>query len=178
MALELVILGAVCSLQDNPVRQKIIMDWLIERFQSLPQRTAFIHEGRKVSYGAMVVTIKAFRSCIETAGIHNGETVVVMGDYSPEVFCMMMALATNGSIVIPMTNNSVVEESAALDVTGCDWYIKFDADGINARINRRGQATENLLLANFRGNLCRVGVIFVWFNRQAQGNSARFQSSR
>lgn len=138
------------SYLDKNIKRKRIMNWLIERFQSSPERIAFIHESREVSYGAVVETVASFRSRIEAAGIQRGETAVVMGDYSPEVFCLMMALAKNGSIVIPMTTNSVIEESVALEVSGCDWYIKFDADGIDATITRRGHATDNALLASFR----------------------------
>jgi len=126
------------------------MNWLIERFQSSPERIAFIHEGRKVSYGTVVETVASFRGRIAAAGIQHGATAVVMGDYSPEVFCLLMALAANGNIVIPMTTNSVIAESVALGVSGCDWYIKFDADGIAATITRRGHATDNALLESFR----------------------------
>jgi acyl-CoA synthetase (AMP-forming)/AMP-acid ligase II len=126
------------------------MNWLIERFQSSPERIAFIHEGREVSYGAVVELVALFLSRIETSGIQRGETVVVMGDYSPEVFCLVMALAKNGSIVIPMTTNSVIEESVALEVAGCDWYIEFDSYGMAATFTRRGIVTDNSLLSNFR----------------------------
>lgn len=134
------------------------MNWLIERFQSLPERIAFIHEGREVSYGGMVKTVASFRNRLEAAGIQRGEIAVVMGDYSPEVFCLLMALAENCSIVIPMTTNSVIEESVALEVSGCDWYIKFDADGMNAIITRHDRATDNPLLASFRKR-CAPGLV-------------------
>jgi acyl-CoA synthetase (AMP-forming)/AMP-acid ligase II len=126
------------------------MNWLIERFQSSPERIAFIHESREVSYGALVKTVTYFRSRIEAAGIRRGETAIVMGDYSPELFCLMIALAKNGLIMIPMTTNSVIEEPVALEVAGCDWYIKFDVDGIGATITRCGHSTDNALLASFR----------------------------
>ena len=93
------------------------MEWLIERFQISPERIAFIHESREVSYGCVVATIDDFFTRVKDAGIQRGETVVVLGDYSPEVFCMIMALCRNGSIVIPLTHSSVVEESVALAVS-------------------------------------------------------------
>ena len=126
------------------------MDWLIERFRSAPGHTAFVHEGRQVSYGEVVATVAAFRTRIETAGIRQGENVVVLGDYSPEVFCLLLALAEKGSIVIPMTRDSVIEQSVALGVSGCDWYIEFASNGIDASIERRVTRTGNALLVNFR----------------------------
>ena len=126
------------------------MDWLIERFRSAPDHPAFIHEGREVNYGEVVATVAAFRARIEAAGIRQGENVVVLGDYSPEVFCLLLALAENGSIVIPLTSNSVIEQSVALGVSGCDWYIEFAGNGIDASIERRVTPTDNALLASFR----------------------------
>ncbi|WP_343732605.1 long-chain fatty acid--CoA ligase [Duganella sp.] len=126
------------------------MEWLIERFQSAPERIAFIHEGREVSYGGVVALIGDFYQRVQAAGIQRGETVVVLGDYSPEVFCMIMALCRNGSIVIPLTRTSVVEESVALGVSGCEWYVEFDAAGRDATITHRGLKTDNALLNEFR----------------------------
>jgi acyl-CoA synthetase (AMP-forming)/AMP-acid ligase II len=126
------------------------MEWLIERFRSAPERMAFIHEGREVSYGDVVASIDDFYKNVQDVGIQRGDTVVVLGDYSPEVFCMIMALGRNRSIVIPLTRTSVVEESVALAVSGCDWYVEFDAAGHNASISRRGLKTNNSLLNEFR----------------------------
>ncbi len=126
------------------------MEWLIERFQSAPERIAFIHEGREVSYGDVVALIDDFYQRVQDAGIQRGQTVVVLGDYSPEVFCMIMALCRNGSIVIPLTRTSVVEESVALGVSGCEWYVEFDAAGRDATITHRGLKTDNALLNEFR----------------------------
>lgn len=126
------------------------MDWLIERFASAPERIAFIHEGREVSYGAVVATVAAFRQRVNAAGIARGQTVAVLGDYSPEVFCMLLALALEGAIVIPLTRSSVVEESVALGVSGCDWYVEFDLAGQDFSVAQRDLKTDNPLLAEFR----------------------------
>lgn len=126
------------------------MEWLIERFKTSPERIAFIHEGREVSYGRVVTTIDDFFTRVQGAGIQSGESVVVLGDYSPEVFCMIMALCCNGSIVIPLTHSSVVEESVALAVSGCEWYVEFNAANCDGVITHRGLNSDNALLNEFR----------------------------
>jgi acyl-CoA synthetase (AMP-forming)/AMP-acid ligase II len=126
------------------------MDWLIERFAAAPERLAFIHEGREVSYGDVVAKVDAFRARAAGAGVTRGQTAVVLGDYSPEVFCTMLALAQLGAVVIPLTRQSVIEESVALGVSGCDWYIEFDTAGRDFSISYRGLASDNALLAEFR----------------------------
>ena len=126
------------------------MEWLLERFGTAQSHPAFIHEGREVTYGEVLIMIDSFRTRIDVVGIQRGDAVVVVGDYSPEVFCLMLALAQHGSIVIPLTKNSVIEESVALSVSGCHWYVEFAADGIDATITPRVIASDNALLANFR----------------------------
>ncbi len=136
------------------------MDWLIERFASEPERVAFVHEGREVSYGSVVATVGAFRERLAAAGVQRGETAVVLGDYSPEVFCMILAVALNGGVVIPLTRDAVVEESVALGVSGCDWYVAFDAEGRTATIAKRDLPTDNALLATFRATGAPGLVLF------------------
>jgi len=126
------------------------MDWLIERFRSAPDHLAFIHEGREFSYGQVIEQITTLHSRIIISGIKRGDTVAVLGDYSPEVFCLLLALAKNGNIVIPLTHNSVIEQLVALGISGCDWYIEFTDKGIDARIQRRVIPTDNALINAFR----------------------------
>ncbi len=126
------------------------MDWLLQRFGTAPTHVAFIHEGRQVSYAEVLATIAAFGTRTDTVGIRKGDAVVVMGDYSPEVFCLMLALARNGCIVIPLTKNSVIEEDVALGVSGCNWYVEFEADGKDATFTQRVIETDNELLSRFR----------------------------
>jgi acyl-CoA synthetase (AMP-forming)/AMP-acid ligase II len=136
------------------------MEWLIERFLTAPERIAFIHEGHEVSYGNVAASIDTFYKRVQEAGISSGDTVVVMGDYSPDVFCMILALCRNGSIVIPLTRTSVVEESVALAVSGCEWYLEFDASCRDATIAHRGLKINNTLLNEFRQRSSPGMVLF------------------
>ena len=126
------------------------MHWLLERFDTAPAHIAFIHEGRQVTYAEVLASISAFSARIQTLAIHKGDVVVVIGDYSPEIFCLILALAQNSNIVVPLSKNSVIEEEVALVVSGCDWYVKFSADGKDAAFSQRIIETENELLTNFR----------------------------
>jgi len=126
------------------------MEWLIERFSSAPERVAFIHEGRETSYGDVVKLIDKFYKRVQDAAFRSGETVVVLGEYSPEVFCLIMALCKNGNIIIPLTRASVVEESVALSVSGCEWFVEFDEACAEAIFIHRGLRSDNNLLNEFR----------------------------
>lgn len=136
------------------------MDWLLQRFGTATTHVAFIHEGRQVAYGEVLASITDFNNRVAAFGVQQGDAVVVMGDYSPEVFCLMLALVQNGSIVIPLTRNSVIEEDVALGVSGCDWYVEFDADGKDATFTKRVIKTNNALLTRFRATGAPGLVLF------------------
>lgn len=125
------------------------MDWLIDRLESAGDKLAFIHEDREVSYKQVVTTINQFRLEIQSHGISSGARVVVLGDYSPEVFCMIMALALENCVIVPLTPSSVVEESSALSICGCDWYVEFDELGGEPAFARRSVDAENDMLTRF-----------------------------
>ncbi|GAB4081368.1 acyl--CoA ligase [Modestobacter muralis] len=136
------------------------MDWLIERFAGAPERTAFVHEGRTVTYGEVVTAVAGFDARLAEAGVAPGSTVAVVGDYSPEVFCVLLALAGRRCVVVPLTRASVVEEQVALQVSGCDWYVEFDDDGALASIERRDLPSDNPLLTEFRTRRAPGLVLF------------------
>ena len=125
------------------------MEWLLERFATRPEAPAFTHEGRQVSYGAVLAKVEAFTAEIGAQGIRPGETVVILGDYSPEVVCLLLALARNRNVVIPLSRNSVIEVDTALAVSGCHWFAEFDAEDIQVRLTKRPIPTGNALLAGF-----------------------------
>ncbi len=126
------------------------MDWLIDRFRSASGKCAFVHEGREVTYEEVAHTIAAFQARAVSAGVRQGDSVVVKGDYSPEVFCFIVALALNCCIVIPLTKSSVIEESVALGVSGCNWNAEFSLAGVDVNITPRTIPSSSALLSKFR----------------------------
>ncbi|MEA9568024.1 fatty acid--CoA ligase family protein [Polynucleobacter sp. AP-Nickl1-40-C4] len=126
-------------------------NWLYERFQGSPDKLAFIHENREVTYGQVTNLIRNFYDQIILSGIAPGELVVVIGDYSPEIFCIFLALAKNKNIIIPITKNSVVEEDSALEVSGCDWRINFNSLDASIQIDVYKVVKQNILVEELRG---------------------------
>ena len=135
------------------------MEWLLDRFATDPDRVAFTHEGRRVTYGEVLASVERWGARISAEGIRPGDTVAVVGDYSPGVFCLILALARNRSIIIPLSRESVIELSAALGVSGCTWLAEFDDSDIEARISERRVPSDSVLLEEFR-HKGAAGLIF------------------
>lgn len=136
------------------------MDWLVNRFKNAAHKDAFVHNDRIVTYGRLIEIISSLDSRIASEGISSGQVVVVVGDFSPELFCLMIALAKKNTIVIPLSKSSVVEEGAALHITGGDWRIEFSSDGVNFSITSIKIASQNTMLNNFKKNLQPGLVLF------------------
>jgi acyl-CoA synthetase (AMP-forming)/AMP-acid ligase II len=125
------------------------MQWLMDRFETAADRAAFIHRGRTVTYADVIAQTRAFQSRLRDEGIARGERVAVLGDYSPEVFCLILALAQNGNIIIPLSRQAVIEADAALAISGCDRRADFDEDGVGVAFARHSVPVENALLTEF-----------------------------
>lgn len=128
------------------------MDWLLTRFKSTPDSVAFIHEGRRVTYGAVAAKIEIFRQRLDELGVRVGDAVVVVGDFSPDLYSLFISLGLAGTLIVPLTPDSVVEADEALAVSGCDWQVVFDAAGETFTCERRRIDSGSLLLAEFRAS--------------------------
>jgi acyl-coenzyme A synthetase/AMP-(fatty) acid ligase len=116
------------------------MNWLLERFYSAGSKTAFIHDGREVSYTEGVEKVAEYGAQGRDAGVKAGECVVVFGDYSPELFCQMLYLWQIGAIVLPLTPESVVARRIG---AGRVDAIPENAGGSLAAVGgRRGEGGE------------------------------------
>lgn len=139
------------------------MEWLLDRFEAADAgRTAFVHRGRHTPYREVVERVQACRATLQRHGVQRGDTVMVLADYSPEVFCMILALAVQRCIVVPMTRGSVIEVGEALAISGCDHRIDFAEDGQHFEIAAHAvpatlpQATQMLQALRTEG---RAGLV-------------------
>jgi acyl-coenzyme A synthetase/AMP-(fatty) acid ligase len=123
------------------------MQWLLDRFATAADQPAFIHEGETTTYAEVVDQIGRFGAVLAREGVKAGEKVAVLADYAPAVVCLILALARHGAIVIPLSRAAVVEEDAALAISGCDWFVEFDPEGREATFSRRPIAAEHALVS-------------------------------
>jgi acyl-coenzyme A synthetase/AMP-(fatty) acid ligase len=123
------------------------VQWLLDRFATAADQPAFIHEGETTTYGQVVAQIDRFGATLTEKGVRAGEKVAVLADYAPAVVCLILALARHGAIVIPLSRAAVVEEDAALAISGCDWFVEFDLEGREATFARRPIAAEYALVS-------------------------------
>jgi acyl-CoA synthetase (AMP-forming)/AMP-acid ligase II len=135
------------------------MHWLLQRFADAdPARRAFVHRGQVTDYGQLSRRIAQFSAELRQHGLQAGQTVVLLADYAPDVFCMLLALAELRCTVVPMTRGSVIEEAEALAVSGCDRQLVFAADGLGWALHEHRVEVHNPLLDDFKAS-GRAGLV-------------------
>lgn len=123
------------------------MQLLIDRFAQAGEHPAFIADGRSVTYGEVAAGVVEQRARLEREGVRRGEVVVVVADYSPEVFCLLLALAGHGNVIVPLTPQSVVERDVLVGLAEASWVV--DASGAEPTFDRiADRAPANALLRN------------------------------
>lgn len=134
------------------------MDWLVERFAGAKEAIAFVHHDTPQTYGAIAQRVDTLTGTLTQAGIGCGTTVTLVADYSPDVFCMILALARLRCIIVPMTRGSVIETEEALAVSGCDTLIEFADNGSDWQLSARQLTVANPVLDEFRQQQ-RAGLV-------------------
>jgi acyl-CoA synthetase (AMP-forming)/AMP-acid ligase II len=124
------------------------LEFLFDRFAQAPDAVAFLDRGRSFSYGQVIATTKTFEELLRREDVAPGAITVVLGDYSPELFCLLLALQRNRNVVVPVTRESVVERDTILELSEAQWVIDFTSD--EARFSRTETVPTNSLLLGLR----------------------------
>jgi acyl-CoA synthetase (AMP-forming)/AMP-acid ligase II len=121
------------------------MDFLLDRFVQAPEAVAFIDDGRRVTYRELRDAVGRYAAFIERHGIRRGDVVVTVGDYSPEIFAFMLALAGNGNVLAPLTRDSVVEKDVVMEISEAGWFVDFAGAIEDITVESTGRAPSNPL---------------------------------
>ena len=124
------------------------MEFLFERFATAPDGVAFIDRGRPFSYGQLIETTAAFEDQLRRERVADGDVVAVLGDYSPELACLLLALLRNRNIVVPLTRESIVDRDTILELSEAQWVVDFTSNA--ARLTPTAARSVNPLLAGLR----------------------------
>ena len=126
------------------------MDFLLERFATVPGEIAFIADDQISTYGELLGQTEKFSALIQEKNIPRGDVVAVLGDYSPAMFCFILALVKNQNVFVPLTQSTVVEKSKLLEISQSQWFVEFSADIAQIKIEQLAAIPCNPLLLRLR----------------------------
>jgi acyl-CoA synthetase (AMP-forming)/AMP-acid ligase II len=121
------------------------MRFLLDRFSGARERVAFVDDGRSVTYGEVVDRVGDYTALLERSGVERGDVVVAVADYSPEMFCFILALALNGNVLAPLTSESVVERDSVMKIAEAAWFVEFAPAIDETRFEPTGRAVSSEL---------------------------------
>lgn len=104
------------------------MDWILEKINSHAARTAFVSGSRSVSYAELHASIGVWQHRLGEYGIGRGGVVAVIGDYSPELASLLVALLINRNIVVPLTCETRPQHPRFMQLAGVEFVFQFSAD--------------------------------------------------
>jgi acyl-CoA synthetase (AMP-forming)/AMP-acid ligase II len=119
------------------------MQFLLDRFSSARDTVAFVDDGRSVTYGEVVDRVGDYSALLSRRGVRRGDVVVAVADYSPEMFCFILALALNGNVLAPLTHDSVVELQPVLEISEAQWVVTFTSAIEGIGFEATGQVVTN-----------------------------------
>ncbi len=102
------------------------MSWLTKRFQSFDDKRAIIYKGESYTYKQLYNEIEKIKMSLLADQIKSGEVVCVLSDYSFESISLMLALADNKNIIVPITSKLQNEIEERVDESYCDKVITLD----------------------------------------------------
>ena len=126
------------------------MKFLYERFATAPGALAFIDRGREFTYRALIAETRSFRNRLDLESVQAGEIVVVLGDYSPEIVCLLLALFQNGNVVVPVTRQSVLDTETIIALSEAQWIVDFEENA--ARFRRTPSQPQNAMLLDLQAS--------------------------
>ena len=126
------------------------MDFLFDRFATAPEAIAFNDRGRTFTYGQIIDTTAMFEGRLREVGVSPGDVVIVLGDYSPEIVCLLFALARNRNVLVPVTRESVIEREVIEQLSEAQWVVDFGGD--EPRFERTAIEPSNPLLVALRAS--------------------------
>jgi acyl-CoA synthetase (AMP-forming)/AMP-acid ligase II len=125
------------------------LQFLYDRFQSAKGEIAFSDDDKPYTYHWVLDRTPEYTAFLERTGICAGDTVVLVADYSPDVFCLMLAGIERGIIFAPLTRDSVVERDAVLEISECKWFLEFSPVIEEIKVTHYDRQPTNPILTKF-----------------------------
>lgn len=120
------------------------IDWLMDRLISCGDSQALIWRDRHSTYSDLVHTVERWRNVLEVQNCRPGSVVGVIGDFSPEICGLLLALMERNCVIVPLSAAATSSHQDFLDTAEVQIVFEFSADD-NYRVQNRNVAVTNSL---------------------------------
>lgn len=120
------------------------IDWLMDRLISCGNSQALIWRDRHSTYSDLVHTVERWRNVLEAQNCRPGSVVGVIGDFSPEICGLLLALMERNCVIVPLSAAATSSHQDFLDTAEVQIVFEFSADD-SYRVQNRNVAVTNSL---------------------------------
>ena len=87
--------------------------WQLNRFREGAHQTALIWRDRETTYGELTDLYHRWRDALQSTGVQAGDSVGVVGDYSPSAISCLLASVGHQCILVPLASESQDQQPEA-----------------------------------------------------------------
>jgi len=125
------------------------IDWQLERFASEPAAPAMIWDDREYTCGDLHDRVLVWEKTLGDQGVSAGDSVGVIGDYSPEAVACLLALLKLRTILVPLARESADQHDEFFRIAELDQLITIDTEDA-FELTQPGLRADHPLLAQLR----------------------------
>ena len=119
--------------------------WLLDRLGEFKERAALIWKDREHRYEDFLASIGEWHRRFDESGLRAGESVAVVGECSPGMCALLLALIANRNIVTPLAALETNQRDQYLSVAGAEFVFELQADDHWTSFRRSDSRTPPLV---------------------------------
>jgi long-chain acyl-CoA synthetase len=120
-----------------------MIDFFLDKIQESPSHEAMVSANFSASYGQLLDSINTFSEWLKQKQIPADAVVSFDGDYSPASVALFLALAKNGNIVVPLSQDSRHNFVEFREIAATEYDISLTGDEASLTVTGR-QATHDI----------------------------------
>jgi long-chain acyl-CoA synthetase len=121
----------------------------LHRMEARDEKPAIEWQDTVCSYRSLLENVGIWKGRLSEMGIRQGTVCGVLGEYSPEVCAVFLALMKTGAILVPFASSSSSQVPELASLAGVQHLIRFDTDD-RWSAEQFESASQNELIVNFR----------------------------
>jgi len=131
----------------------MMIDYFLEIMRKTPDHEALLSSRFATTYQQLLELYDRFSSWIEQSDIPAGAVVSFDGDYSPESISLMLALANNRNIIVPLSSDSRNHFTEFREIAATEYDISLAScsDGGNPTMTKTGREADHRIYQQLRG---------------------------
>lgn len=151
-------------------------EWITDVLTNYQDKEFLIFRGKSYTYSDLIENINVYRKKLDDLSVKAGECIAIMGDYSPDMIFMLLALILNENIIVPVATESISKKNEIFSVAQVNrcFELNTDFEWIYSEIN---QKSEHPLLSKLR-NENESGIIIFTSGTSGKSKAAVIQTAR